>query len=153
MVCGDVDPGSRYRLVNRAGEVLTDDIALDSPGHDPLWTNADQRRGSVQHLGRPANFDAPRLPRRQDIVDHDRGTTGFHDIAVFLGPFQAVAADVDRFVFGVVGPTDRRDVWNAVLTDGARRARRRSPCRYRSSLSVKRLMTFLSAVVNGSRPG
>ena len=84
IVRGDVDPGSRCRLVKRTGDLLTDDIALDPPGHDSMWMNADHRRGSVQCVGPPPDLDPAGLPRRRDIVDHDRVAVGFQDIGSFL---------------------------------------------------------------------
>lgn len=85
-----------YRLVKTRWptpwDVMSDEAKGELPPADPddetleMWITG---VGVSSSSARPPDLDPARLPRRRDIVDHDRGAAGFQDIAVLLGPFQS----------------------------------------------------------------
>src|ERR1700687_5253330 len=78
----------------------------EPPRDDAIWVDPDQGRRPAGGLGPPSDFDATWLPRRQDVVDDDRGAARPLDVAGLLCPAVAAPADVDRVEFGVVAEAD-----------------------------------------------
>ncbi len=72
----------------------------------------------VEGFGASADLDASWPPRRQHLVDDDRGAPGAGDVAELLGGGEAVPGDLDGLAVGPQRPPDRGDVRRPVRTDG-----------------------------------
>src|SRR6266498_2464738 len=104
--------------------------ALNAPGDDALWVDADHRLWVGDRLGTASDLDpaGPRVPAARlalggveldHVVDGDRGPPVAGDIAELLRVVEVRAGDVDRIELGVVAPhPDGGDVKCAVLPDG-----------------------------------
>jgi hypothetical protein len=104
--------------------VGTELLAVDPPGHDALWVNADQRPRPADRLSAASHLYPARSPRTcaGEVVDDDGGAAGSFHVAKLPHLLEVETADVDRVVLGVVAPADRDDVWGAVLADGRQAA-------------------------------
>src|SRR5699024_2925084 len=75
--------------------MLTETIAEQTPGDNPPRMHSDHPF-ALERLGRTADLDPARLPRREDVVDHQSRQTRTRHIAKLLRPGHVVATDVDR---------------------------------------------------------
>src|SRR6266542_1330435 len=77
---------------------------VQPPGDDPGGVDANVGLGFVEGFGASADLDASWPPRRQHLVDDDRGAPGAGDVAELLGGGEAVPGDLDGLAVGPQRP-------------------------------------------------